>query len=202
MLNASQFIFDGHQYRIKKAEIVGSIGDPYWCDTYNEGRGKSITWAICFDTETDDDELPPPHVDFDALQINAKNWCNLVGYRERWSAPINPSTDDRYGLTYMYDHQLITSGDIQIMSRDETRFHIVATGQNEEGQQFSINALAEFKGISVRGSERDTDAAIRARLKQYIDDTNLIGTPFTLDYEYDSGIRMGESLYSPKEVEI
>src|SRR5262249_53268359 len=152
--------------------IIAAISDPYWCDTYNNGQGKSISWSISFKTKTSDDELSPANVDFDVLPIRVKNWHDLVGYKIQWIDPINPETDDRYGLTYVYDHQLISNGSIQITRRDGTRFHIVASGKNEEGQQFTINAAAEFKGIYVHGSETDSDETIRARLKQYIDDAN------------------------------
>lgn len=198
MPSTSQFKVDGHEYQIVNAHIVAAIGDPYWCDTYNNGQGKSISWSISFETETDDNELSPANVDFDVLPIRVKSWHDLVGYETQWTDPINPETDERYGLTYVYDHQLISNGSIRITNRDGTIFQVVASGQNEEGQQFTINAAAEFKGIYVRGSENDTDETIRARLKQYIDDTNLTGTPFELDHKYDSGVRMGQSFYSPK----
>lgn len=198
MPSKSEFTFDGHEYQVVDAQIVAAIGDPYWCDTYNNGQGKSISWSISFETETDDDELSPPNVDFDVLPIRVKNWHYLVGYETQWTDPINAETDDRYGLTYVYDHQLISNGSIQIKKRDGARFQVVASGQNEEGQQFTINAAAEFKGIYVRGSEKDTDETIVDRLRQYIDDANLTGTPFKLDHNYDSGVRMGQSFYSPK----
>jgi hypothetical protein len=49
----------------------------------------------------------------------------------------------------------------------------------------------------VRGSERDSEETIRARLKKQIDDSNLVGTPFTLDFKYDSGVKAGTSFFSP-----
>jgi hypothetical protein len=198
MPNKSQFTFDGHAYQIVKAEIMATIGDPYWCDTYNHGKGKAIAWFILFETESDDDELSPPSVDFDGIQIDVKNWHDLVGCQTQWTESINPATDDRYGMTYVFDHQLISKGRIQITARDGTRFQVVASGENEYGDKFAINAPAEFMGIYVRGSESDNDETIRARLKQYIDDVHLAGTPFKLGHKYGSGVRMGESIYSPK----
>jgi hypothetical protein len=199
MPRTSKFTFDGREYPIGKAEIVAAIGDPYWCDTYNHGAGKSIAWSISFEAKTAAGELSPPSVDFDGIQIDVKNknWRDLVGYKTQWNEPINPKTDERYGLTYLSDHLLISNGQVQITNRQGAKFQIVASGKDEEGQQFAINAPAEFKGIYVRGSERDSDETIRARLKQYIDDANLTGTPFTLDRKYDSGVRMGQSFYSP-----
>ena len=198
MPRKSEFVFDGREYQIVKAEITAAIGDPYWCDTYNHGKGKSISWFILFETESNDDELSPPSVDFDGIQIDVKNWHDLVGYQTQWSDPINPNTDDRYGMTYVYDHQLISRGHIQITGRNGAKFQVVASGQNEGGERFAINAPAEFIGIYVRGSENDNDETIRVRLKQYLDDFNLTGAPFTLGHKYVSGVRMGESFYNPK----
>ena len=198
MPTESQFIFDGHEYQIKNAQIVAAIGDPYWCDTYNNGNGKSISWSISFDTTSDNDDLSPPNVDFDGININVKNWHDLVGYKTKWSDSINSETDDRYGMTYVYDHQLISNGSVQISARRGADFQIIASGQNEEGQRFTINAPAEFKGIYVHGSENDTDESIRKRVKQQIDDSNLTGSPFKLEHKYGSGVKMGQSFYNPK----
>ena len=98
----------------------------------------------------------------------------------------------------MFDHQLISKGSIQITARNGTRFHIVASGQNEEGQLFTISAAAEFQGVHVYGSESDTDESIRTRLRQWLDDADLSGTRFKLGHNYDSGVRMGQSFFSPK----
>lgn len=198
MPTPSKFVFDGHEYRIVTGQITASIGDPYWCDTYNDGNGKAIAWSIHFSTESDDEELSPPNVDFDGIQIDVPNWHDLVGYSTRWGDAINIETDDRYGMVYVYDHQLISNGSVQITARDGKSFLVEATGQNEQGQRFTIVSPAEFMGIYVRGSEKDSDETIRARLKQYLDDVNLTGTPFMLEHEYGSGVKMGQSFYFPK----
>ncbi len=195
--NMSTIAFDGRDYRIVSAKIFASIGDPYWCDTYNHGKGKPISWSIRFETESDDKELAPPNIDFEGIQITGRNWHDLRGYESHWSDPINSETGERYGMTYVYDHQLIRKGNVQISARDGVRFHVNASGQNEEGQHFAIDAPAEFAGIYVNGSEPDTDETIRDRLLTYIDDDNLTGTPFRLNHTYDSGVQMGQSFYRP-----
>lgn len=197
MPETSRLILDGYEYQIVEAEIVAAISDPYWCDTHNSGHDRSICWGIHIETDSDDDDRPPPSVEFNWFQGEFKNWHELAGYQSKWTEPINPDTGKRYGLIYVYDHQLITSGGIRITTRNGSRFHIVATGQNEEGQILSIDAPADFKGIYVHGSESDSDESIRSRLRKYIDDVNLSGTPFLLEGKYDSGIGRGESFFSP-----
>ena len=101
------FVFDGREYILARAEIVGVLPDPYWCDTYNKGLGKSFSWSISFETipeEIDDDNISP-QVDFDNLGIvNVLDWQDLVGTSVAWSEPIDSQTNQRYGMTYLYDH--------------------------------------------------------------------------------------------------
>lgn len=192
----AQFTFDGRQYRVAKAAITANIGDPYWCDLYNDGKGKSITWTISFTAESDAaNKLPRRFVDFEGFPIPVKNWHDLSGYKTAWDEPHDPKTGERYGLI---DNQLISAGRVQIASRNGTEFRIVASGKNEDGKAFSIDAPAVFKGIYVRGSEKDSDETIQARLKEQIDDANLLGTPFKLDFKYGSGVKAGKSFFSPK----
>lgn len=198
MASASKLVFDGREYKITKGEIVAALGDPYWCDTYNGGKGKSLGWSIEFETDSNDLDFPSPSVSFDGIQVDIKNWHELVGYQNQWTDAINSETDDRYGLIYVYNHQLISDGRIQIVARDRAKFRIVASGQNEEGQRFTVDGIADFKGIYVHGSEKDSEATIRARLRQYLNDENLTGSPFELDHKYDSGVKMGRAFYSPK----
>lgn len=202
-----KFIFQGREYRIEKAEILAAISDPYWCDKYNRGQGKSLSWLIGFETTSDGSrselgmaEFPGPNVDFAGLSIQIKNWHDLNGLEFKWKDPIDPARDESFGSMYVYDHQSIKNGQVRITSRDGVMFHIVASGQNEEGQQFSIDAPAEFKSICVRGSEMDNDESIRRRLREQIDDSNLNSTPFELDsdFKYESGMRGGEAIFTPK----
>lgn len=209
MQKATQFVFGGDEYKIVQAQIYASIGDPYWCDTYNQGEGKAISWSISFETETeniepesesDEDELLPPNVDFDGIPVEINNWHELVGYQAKWKEPINKATGERYGMVYVYDHQLISNGRVRITGRDGTKFQVVASGQNETGERFQIDAPAEFTGIYVNGSEYDTNDSIRARVAKYIDDSNLRGTSFKLEGKYQSGVRMGSCFFSPTPV--
>ncbi len=197
MTTSPPFVFDGQECRIVEAEIIATIRDPYWCDTYNNGQDKSISWSISFEAESVNEEFKPAGVDFDGLPIRVNNWHNLVGYALQWTEAINPETDDRYGLTYVYDHLLITGGDLLVTKRAGATFQIIASGLDEAKQKFAINAPATFKGIYVRGSENDTSETIFQRLKEQIDDANLTGTPFKLDHRYDSGVRMGHAFFSP-----
>ncbi len=103
-----------------------------------------------------------------------------------------------YGTTYVYDHQLIAKGNVNIVARDGDMFHIIADGQDLNEKEFKIDAIARFKGVYVDGSEKDTQESIDARLKQFLDLSTLVGSPFKLENEYGSGVKMGQSFFKPK----
>ena len=193
-----RFTFDGSKYEIGRGRIIATLADPYWCDKYNKGQGKGLAWMVGFDSQSDIGKPSPPSVEFDGIEIKVNNWHRLVGYRTAWKGPINPKTDDTYGFTYWDDHLVISQCTLKIVSRDGTKFRVIARGRNEKGQLFEINGPAEFVGVYVRGSEADSDETILARLKEKFDTTNLSGTAFKLGGTYDSGVRMGEAFFRPK----
>ncbi len=197
-----QFVFDGNEYAIDRAEIVAVLPDPYWCDTYNNGQGKALSWSIRFEAkgrEISGDSLSP-HVSFDGLNfLKVTDWRDLAGTSITWTEPVNDETGGRYGLTYLYDHQLIINGKLQVKLRDGTVFRIVASGENEEGQKFSINADARFVEVRVNGSEKDNDEQIRERLSKHLSLKHLKPTPFKIESEYDDGTKFGDAIYTPIE---
>ncbi len=183
----SRFTFDGIDYEVAKAEITAAVAD-------SNGEGYKLYWGIEFvsvDREVEGDFISPC-IDF-SLQPNIANWHDLAGVKMQWSTPINPETDARYGLTYVYDHQLISSGSLEITSRDGDLFRIVASGQNEEGQKFEIDAPARFIGIFVRGTKSDNERTIQERLSRLIDASDLQGSRFELDADG----KVGDSFYKP-----
>ena len=194
-----RFTFDGREYKIGRGRIVATLSDPYWCDKYNKGQGKGLAWMVGFDSQSESGKPSPPSVEFDGISVEVNNWHRLVGYRTEWTGAINPKTGDRYGITYWDDHLVISQCTLKIVSRDGTKFWVIARGQNKKGQQFEIDGPAEFLGVYVRGSEADSDQTILARLSKNLDTTSLSGTAFTLDHTYDSGVRMGNAIFRPKE---
>jgi hypothetical protein len=184
----SRFTFDGIEYEVAKAEITAAVAD-------SNGEGYKLYWGIEFvsvDREVEGDFISPS-VDF-SLQPNIADWHDLAGIKMKWSTPINPETDARYGLTYVYDHQLISSGSLEITSRDGDRFRIVASGQNEDGHEFEIDAPARFVGIYVNGTKSDDKTTIQERLSRLIDASDLQGSRFELDADG----KVGDSFYRPK----
>lgn len=198
MQSDSRLFLDGQPFSIKEGEIAAAISAPYWCDTYNRGNGKSISWAVTIKGASAPHDFQPPSIYFDGLRINVGNWHDLVGYEESWQDPIDEETGEEYGTIYVHDHQGIANGSIRIVERQGANFRVVAAGENEEGQRFEIDAVAEFLGVKVRGSEFDTNKTANARLRQFLDDSNLVASPFVLKHQYQSGVKMGDAFYTPR----
>lgn len=123
------------------------------------------------------------------------------------SAPVTNSPEpilqftvnqNSYASIYIFNHQRVAPGRLQIRSRNGVEFEVVASGKNEEGIEFSVEATAVFRGIRVRGSEKDTEETILARLKSQLEVSNLNAGPFKLRHRYESGVGMGEAIFTPK----
>jgi hypothetical protein len=197
----NRLIFDGHEYSVDRAKNVGALADPYWCDTYNKGRGKSFLWSIQFDAEERiiNDDSHAPSVGFDGLNfLTIANWQQLLGISLSWSAPICTSTGKRYGMTYDLAHHLIVKCELRITQCDGCEFHVVASGENEEGQAFEIDAPAKFLGVYVHGSGRDTDESVRERLSGYLSLDNLKAGPLEFRHKYESGVEMVTAFFEPR----
>jgi hypothetical protein len=206
MATIGRFTFDGQEEEISVAEIVATLPDPYWFDTYNNGEAKSLRlrWSIRIVAKEREieGELLSPHVDFDGLDnLKIANWHDLVGITVSWSEPINDETGERYGMTYVWDHQLITNGKLRITDRDGTTFRVIASGENEQGQSFSIDAPVKFVGVIVHASGRDSDEQVRERLSKHLSLTNVKPAPleFRDEDKYEDGMKMGSALYTPIE---
>lgn len=194
-----RYVFAGRAHEIGRGRIVASLADPYWCDQYNQGQGKQLAWSIAFDAKSKTGTPVPPTLEFHGMDVEVNDWRRLVGYKAKWNDAINPNTGQLYGMAFRKEHLNISKGSVEVVDRDGTRFHVVAQGEDEEGQPFEIDGWAEFQGIYVRGSERDTHETILARLQAKIATTNLSGSPFKLNgAKYNSGVRMGDAFFRPK----
>jgi hypothetical protein len=198
----SRMVFDGTAYAIDHADIVAALPDPYWCDTYNKGKGKALSWSIRFEAKEKvlDDEPRSPNVEFNGLDfLKIKDWHDLVGTSVTWSKPVNETTGERYGTTYVFDHQLIMTGKLEITRRKGTVFSVVASGVNEESQKFEIDAPAKFTGVYVRASGKDNKKTIQSRLLEHLTLDNLRPAPMEFRQKYESGVKMGSAFYTPIE---
>lgn len=198
MQGTPRFVYDGQEYEFVTGEIGAVMSDPYWCDKYNGGKGKTISWFISFDGRSKTPGQPSPGLSLDYISIDALNWIDLVGFQTRWTSDWNEETNEGYGtITASYD-QWISDGHIHIASRNGAEFYVVASGTDEQGKRFAVEGPAVLKGLHVYGSGLDTDETIRARVSDQIEIGNFQSTPFEVKpNNYSSGIAMGSATFSP-----
>ena len=196
----STFKLDGHRFAFKSCSIMAYLGDPYWCDKYNNGAGKELSWGMefCADSINLNDEFVAPQIDIDALPVDLKNWHQLSGVSVKGVKPINPRTEERYGMVYMYGHNQITKCTIHIRSRRLSRFRVSVSGRDEEGHTFEVDASVPFWGVRVGASEHDSAKTVTARLSDVLDVSNLTASRFKLrGHRYDSGVEMASMVFKP-----
>jgi len=189
--------FDGAEYAIRRATCGGTICDPYWCDTYNGGRGKELFWWFEMEVECADPYEPAPSVNFDGVFIECSNWVQLVGKSVEWSSAIEASRETRYGWTTTYDCSMVVRGRLQIVERNSCVLRVIAQGEDEWENAFEIDANYRFEGIDVRGTERDDDASFRERLSQFLSLDHLAQQPIEQRGRYESGVQMAECRFLP-----
>ena len=82
----SNFNFSGSDYPIAYATISGWLNDPVWCDEFNNGNGKSLQWSMeCEGTAIPADDLGPPRVSFDGLDVSVSRWQDIESFTQSWS---------------------------------------------------------------------------------------------------------------------
>lgn len=189
-MTKSQFQFDGHSFAIKTAKLFAQLNDPVWCDKCNGGKGKELSWAIDVQAEDGevDDEVIAPSAEIIDLAISPKNWMELSGIVSQWKTAIRPETNDRYGMTYVWDHSLISTCKVEIGERNGDSFAVTVVGDNEDQQHFRISANARFAGIHVYFSGADNAASVAERLAESEDISNLTPSPFqSTGAKYNAG---------------
>ncbi|WP_182870170.1 hypothetical protein [Stieleria mannarensis] len=189
-MNSPQFFFDDHSFSLKSARLFAHLNDPRWCDTCNRGNDKSLRWCIDIEAECTevDEEVVAPTVEIDDLAISVSNWTALSGTVVKWDKSIRPETRDRYGMTYVWDHVLISSCSVEIGERIGDLFAVEIDGENEDHERFKIVHTVRFHGIQVYFSGSDTAESVSDRLAGYLDISNLNRSSFhSTGAKYNAG---------------
>lgn len=200
MAASSNFIFDGKKSKLERCTLGASLPDPYWCDQYNHGEGKEIVWWLDFRAAASEHkgEIIAPTIDIDGLPVTLSSWKQLARTSVQWKKPINPATDERYGLTYVFDHQLITACTVEFRSRRRNRFKVLVEGRDARRKRFSIEAMIPFQGVRVGATTNETASQIESRLGEILDLAELKAGPLQADgANYDSGVGMASMSFEP-----
>ena len=190
--------FDGSAYQLKAASFDAWLTTPSFRSVYGEDERKWIYWSIEIETERRHDSDEHPNLGLDGLVFQVRDWRALEGKELAWSGPVNSETDFRYGMIYFYDHQLVPNGQVRFLGRDGVTFYLDVRAENEEGQEFTYTGPIDFSGITVKGTESDSESTVRDYLEELIDTASLSGGDFELDWKYEDRIEMGEAVFMPR----
>ena len=197
--------FADQQYSFIQGRISAVLPDPYWCDTYNHGRGKDFVWNISLYYS---DYLS---IEFrEGLGINVDSWEKLDGFSTKWDKPINPVLREGYGMAAYSEgvidrHGWINQGEVAISRISPLQFRIQAEGVSEYGPKFTLDDTVEFKKVEVNASGLEDQAMVEARLAESLTLQNLKLERFELLFRpnsdvmqtYKSGIQMATAVYLP-----
>ena len=196
-------------FEIRSAVLQASISDPYWCDTYNKGDQKELSWGIDVHTkETDlDGDRWAPYVYHQSLKYPIRHWMELAHQKVVWDAPYDEESGVPNGGFYVWEHGSINKGELRILDRDGADFHIEWEGDcnvywdDKYGEHvpFSLQTVAGFKEVYVHGNEIDSNDTFMDRLAAYIDPNDFVQQAIEKNgHCYSSGVGMAHCRFLPK----
>jgi hypothetical protein len=196
-------------FSIDSAEIIASIMDPYWNKQYNQSHEIQLNWSLDIETrdKTIKGEIWAPHIYHETLHFPIRRWKDLSGQTVSWDSPFDEKTGEANGGFYVFEHEDISQATMIIAQRKGTRFKVQWEGlcnvfwdeDYRENVPFSIETWADFKGILVRGSERDTNETMSEHLSAFIDVADFHQHPIEhSSHKYESGVGMASSRFVPQ----
>ena len=204
MLQLADLSFD-----IESATLCAAMADPYWCDTYNSGNGKSLLWALDVRTVPAevDGEKWSPYVYHHGMALSARCWTLLAGQSISWDAPYDENGESNGGF-YVWEHGDISFGELKIVNRTGVELDVEWSGvcavnwneKHGEKVEFSLKTNVRFRDINVRGNENDTLVTLGERLSKFLDLGGLVqGDLESNGHSYESGIAMANCKFFPAE---
>lgn len=197
-------------FALKRAELSATILDPYWVRTYEPNGEQRLFWSLEVVAERSGERLGP-HLYHEHLDFPIRRWIEVAGQVVEWSQPYDPQSGELNGVFYVVQHGEIRRGCLRFLERDGVAFRFDWAGvcevlwedfgdedKDDREAPFSASGWAEFTGVIVQGSERDTDETLRGRLATYLDPRDFAQGPLFMDgNRYESGVKMAHALFSP-----
>lgn len=203
------FTLDGVIFGIESATLAASVPDPYWCDTYNDGEGKELSWQLDVRMEeVEVDDAPwEPSIYHHSLLLPVRRWMEIEGQTITWVTACDPETDEPNGGFYVWEHEDIPRAVLRFLTRNGTGFQLSWEGECNvfwderfgENVPFRLQTVASFTGVLIHGSERDTAETMRQRLSQFLDPDDFIQGPVERGTHcYQTGVGMVSCVFKPK----
>ena len=200
-------ILKDKMFAIKSAKISATILDPYWLRTYHPTGDPRLFWALDVEAEQETGgEMWEPRAYHENLHFPIRRWMDVVGQVAEWSKPYDEEAGEYNGGFYVFEHGSIAHARLSFQERNGVTFRFKWEGvcdvcwDEDYGQNvpFSASGWAEFTGVTVQGSELDTDEMLRGRLAEYLDPRDFAyGSVLREGHRYESGVKMVRAVFTP-----
>ncbi len=166
------------EYDVKYAEIYAGFLDAKASEN-NCGMGvNEFAWYI---------EIETDYVDFfdestlislyhnNGFGLPIKSWKELEGVKLEWDSPFNEKEEEA-GTLYVFEHEDVTSGTIEILEREGNKFRVRWEGKGNvywdeeygEDVPFLFEGIAEFTGINVCCGNINSYEELLNAMKEFI----------------------------------
>jgi hypothetical protein len=200
-----QLVLKDRVFEIAEATLTAGIPDPHWSHKYDPGGNAGLAWALTVDAKEQefDDTVWEPRVYHEELYFPVRRWMDVAGQSVTHDADAN----EEAGTVYLFEHEGISRGTLRFFERDGLRFRFEWDGlcdlfweePYDQDVPFTIQGWATFTEVMVRGSARDTDASVRARLAEYLDPDDFVQHPLQAGPPYQDGVRSAHARFTPIE---
>ncbi|MFL6228129.1 MAG: hypothetical protein ACJ741_05060 [Pyrinomonadaceae bacterium] len=194
-------------FAIKSARLSATILDPYWLRRYHPAGDPRLFWSLEVEAEQETGgEMWEPRASSDNLHFPVRRWVDVVGQVAEWSEPHDEEWGELNGVFYVFGHENISRARLNFPERNGAAFRFEWEGvcdvlwDEDYGRDvpFSASGWAEFTGVTVLGSESDTDETLRGRLAGYLDPRDFVQGPLLREgHRYDSGVKMARAVFTP-----
>jgi hypothetical protein len=165
------------EFNVQEAQINMCFYDKEFCKRREENAEYKL---LCFinvdmnDEWIDEAWWSPSLYHNNGIRLDIGSWKELEGITLTWNSEINERGEEAGGL-YVFEHEAVTSGKIEILERQENKFKIRWSGKgnifwdDEYGGNvpFELECMADFKGICLC-CEGINEEEIRAQLSKLI----------------------------------
>lgn len=188
--------FKAKTFPVKNATLSGAIPDPYWVGEYSPSEPEGVCWMLHVICGSEDQE-DGANLTSEVIRMSSKSWKNLEGTSVAWKTPYDEQGDPFGSILADYEDEDIAEGTIVFGKRNGVNYEL--TWKGICGKPFSLSASVEFTGITVRASEKDSDASILARISEFLEPEEFeIGNLEISTNAYQSGVKMASVRLLPK----
>jgi hypothetical protein len=206
-----KLLLKDREFELESGTLGASISDPYWSTKYDPKGDPSLCWSLEFKAKgrVFDGERWKPKISCDILRFPIRRWFEIEGQEVSWDSPFEEKSGEPNGNFYVFEHADIAAATLHFVERDKLRFRVTWQGRcnvfwnDEYGEDvpFSLEGWAEFKRVRVKGSERDTEKALRARLESYLYAGDFDEQPMKVGpHSYEDGVKMAEMTFVPRSL--